>query len=153
MSDENITPPATTDYNFTPKFSYLHTKTRVEFNGSCLKKDKIMYTHRIKVNTYLVYEINKNFSITIYPTPENSLFGAVSLTKNIDKFKYPGYGIGFDRNCIIFGVDMSFSAHVEYRKKYILFPGEGTRQGLDGITLTAEKGIQLILMKIIKKYV
>ena len=50
--------------------------------------------------------------MTICPTPENSLFGAVSLTKNIDidKFKYPGYGIGFDRNCIIFGVDMSFSA-------------------------------------------
>ena len=44
LSDENITPPATTDYSFTPKFSYLHTKMRVEFNGSCLKKDKIMYS-------------------------------------------------------------------------------------------------------------
>ena len=29
----------------------------------------------------------------------NCLFGAVSLTKNadIDKYKYSGYGIGFDR--------------------------------------------------------
>ena len=44
LSDENITPPATTDYSFTPKFSYLHAKMRVEFNGSCLKKDKIMYS-------------------------------------------------------------------------------------------------------------
>ena len=30
----------------------------------------------------------------------NCLFGAVSLTKNadIDKYKYSGYGIGFDRH-------------------------------------------------------
>ena len=33
-----------------------------------------------------------------YPTIENCLFGAVKLTKNadIDKYKYSGYGIGFD---------------------------------------------------------
>ena len=32
------------------------------------------------------------------PTFENCLFGAVKLTKNadIDKYKYSGYGIGFD---------------------------------------------------------
>ena len=50
------------------------------------------------------------------------MFGAVSLTKSadIDKYKYSGYGIGFDRhgffwhpssgtgrNVTIFGVDMS----------------------------------------------
>ena len=62
-----------------------------------------------------------------YPTLENSLFGAVKFVKNadIDKYKYSGYGIGFDRrgtfstangfgkNVIIFGVDMSFSVHVD----------------------------------------
>ena len=33
------------------------------------------------------------------PTLENCLFGAVSLTKNsdVDKYKYSGFGIGFDR--------------------------------------------------------
>ena len=33
------------------------------------------------------------------PTLKNCLFGAVTLTKNvdIDKNKYSGYGIGFDR--------------------------------------------------------
>ena len=38
-------------------------------------------------------------SISTYPTLENCLFGAVSLTKNadIDQYKYSGYGIGFDR--------------------------------------------------------
>ena len=31
-----------------------------------------------------------------YPILENSSFGAFKLTK-IDKYKYSGYGIGFDR--------------------------------------------------------
>ena len=54
-------------------------------------------------------------------------FGAVTLTKNadIDKYGYSGYGIGFDRrssfsflsdgfgqNILVFGVDMSSSAHI-----------------------------------------
>ena len=60
------------------------------------------------------------------------MFGAVTLTKNanIDKYGYFGYGIGFDRgrsfslpsggfgqNVLIFGVDMSFSAHIDNNKK------------------------------------
>ena len=47
---------------------------------------------------YIVYEINKNIDISDYPTLQNCLFGAISLTKNadIDKYKYPGYRIGFD---------------------------------------------------------
>ena len=81
------------------------------------------------------------------------MFGAVSLTKNVDsdEQKYSGHGIGFDRkgtfsvgngfgrNCIIFGVDMSSSVHVNSKKKYILILGENPRQRLDGTTLTAEK--------------
>ena len=36
--------------------------------------------------------------MSIYPALENCLFSAVSLTKinDIDKYKYSGYGIGFD---------------------------------------------------------
>ena len=36
------------------------------------------------------------------PTLENCLFDAVTLTKNvnIDKYRYSGYGIGFDRRCM-----------------------------------------------------
>ena len=64
-------------------------------------------------------------------------------------YKYSGYGIGFDRkgkfsvgngfgrNCIILGVDMSSSVHVDNKKKDILILGEGRAQGLEG-TLTAE---------------
>ena len=81
--------------------------------------------HLIKkkvVNIYTVYEISKIINISNYPTLKNCLFGTVTLTKNadIDRYKYSGYGIGFDRhgrfsfpgtelgrNLIIFGVDMS----------------------------------------------
>ena len=73
-------------------------------------------------------------------------FGAVSLTKNADinKYKYSGYGIGFDRhgsfsfpgtglgrNVIIFGVDMSSSTKIDNRKKDILVLGKDPTQGLE----------------------
>ena len=61
-------------------------------------------------------------------TLKNCSFGSVTLTKNadIDKYGYFGYGIGFGRrgsfsfpgggfaqNVLIFGADMSFSAHID----------------------------------------
>ena len=57
------------------------------------------------VNIYAVYEIIKVTNISKYnsndnyPTLENALFRGVNLTKNadIDKYKYSGYGIRFDR--------------------------------------------------------
>ena len=70
---------------------------------------------------------------------------------DIDVYKHSGYGIGFDRKllfslgdgfgriCIIFGVDMSSSVHVDNKKKDILSFGEGPAQGLNGTILTAEK--------------
>ena len=92
-----------------------------------MKQDKIAFNHGKVVNIYLVYEINKSINISDYPTLENCLFGTVRLTKNadIDKYKYSGYGIGFDRkgsysignevgrNVIIFGIDMSSSSHID----------------------------------------
>ena len=42
--------PTTSDYSLNPQLSYLGNKTRVEFKGSCLKQDKIRYTHRKIVN-------------------------------------------------------------------------------------------------------
>ena len=78
---------------------------------------------------------------------------AVTLTKNadIDKYGYSGYGIGFDRrssfsfpgggfgqNVLIFGVDMSSSAHIDNKKKDILILGKEPTQGLEH-TLAAEK--------------
>ena len=57
------------------------------------------YTHDTIVNIYIVYEINKKDNTTSSdPTLENCLFGAVTLTKNveIDKYGYSGYRNGFD---------------------------------------------------------
>ena len=100
LSDEHITAPYTSDYSLNPRLSCLGTKTGVEFNGSCLTLNKITYDHEKVVNFYIVYEINKDVHISSYATLENCLLGAVSLTKNvdIDKYKYSGYGIGFDRH-------------------------------------------------------
>ena len=94
------------------------------------------------------------------------MFSAVKLTKNpdIDKYKYSGYGVGFDRkgkfsfgdgfgrNVIIFGVEMSSSVHVDNNKKDILILGEGITQGLDDTALTTEKKYSINYTKNNKKF-
>ena len=57
MSDEIINSIKTLDYGITPKLNYYGTKTRVEFNGSCSKQDKITYSCGKIVNIYIVYEL------------------------------------------------------------------------------------------------
>ena len=59
LSNENITAPTTSDYSLNPQ-CYLGNKTRVAFKGSCLKQDKITYTHGRIVSIYIAYEISKN---------------------------------------------------------------------------------------------
>ena len=128
LSDERINSIKTSNHSTTPNLDYYGTKIKVEFNGICLKQDSVTFSHTEVVNIYIVYEISKAFNISDDPTLENCLFGAVSLTKNadIDKYKYSGYGIGFDRhgsfsslgigldrNVIIFGVDMSSSTKID----------------------------------------
>ena len=75
----------------------------------------------------------------------------MTKNKDINKYGYSGYGIGFDRrssfsftgdgfgqNVLIFGVDMSSSAHIDNKKKDVLVLGKGPMQGLEH-TLNAEK--------------
>ena len=120
-----------------------HQKVKLKFNGSCLVQDQITYTPLTIVNIYIVYKIIKKNSISDYPTLENSLFGSVKLTKNpdIDKYKYCGYGIGFDRkgsfsfgngygqNVILFRADMSNSIHSTNKTNNILVLGKNFVQG------------------------
>ena len=88
---------------------------------------------------------NPNFTL------ENCLFGAVKVTKNADvnKYKYFGYGIEFDRkgafsgptgsfgnNAVIFGVGMSSSVHID-KKADILILGKDPTQGLGEHSLAA----------------
>ena len=135
LSTESIKTPTTSDNSLAPALSYYGVKTRVKFTGSCLKKDKVTFNHKKVVNIYIVYELNKIADIgNNFPTLQNALFGAVTLTKNADiyKYGYSGYGIGFDRrssfsfpgggfgqNVLIFGAGMSSSAHIHNKKKDI----------------------------------
>ena len=63
LSDKTIKPPATPGNSLTPALSYFGTKTRVNFRGSCLKQDKITFNHGKIVNIYIVYELDKKYSM------------------------------------------------------------------------------------------
>ena len=119
---------------------YDTSKIRIKYNGSFLNRSLPAILHGDIVNIYTVYEITSDYSSINYPTLENCLSESVKLTKNadIDKYGYFGYGIGFDKNLIIFGVDMSSSTKINNRKKDILILGIGPTQGLEN-TLSAEK--------------
>ena len=132
LSSESFKAISITYNSLTPALNYYGTKTRVKFTGSYLKQSKISYNHRKVVNIYIVYELGSSSSYIDDPTLKNYLFGAVTLTKNsdIDKYGYSGYAIGFYRrgsfsfpgggygqNVLIFGVDMSFTAHIDNKKK------------------------------------
>ena len=149
LSDETIKPPVTSGNSLT---TMTGDKIRLKFNGSYLKQHKLHYTHEATVKIYVVYELGASGPNDNDPTLKNYLFGAVTLTKNadIDKYGYTGYGIGFDRksvfsfpgtgfgqNILIFGADISSSAHIDNKKKDIVL-GKRPTQGLEH-TLTAEK--------------
>ena len=89
----------------------------------------------MKFRVSLRYLVTGCSSHNNYSTLKICLFGAVFLTKNvhIDKYGYSGYGIGFEgrsnfsfpegvlgQNVLIFGVHISFSAHIDNKKKDIL---------------------------------
>ena len=153
LSNESIKPPTTSTNSLNPRLSYSDTKIKVKFTGSCLKQPKFTFTHKKVVNIYINYELGASSSNVNDPTIKNCLFGAVILTKNadIEKYKYSGYGIGFDKrssfsftgggfgqNVLVFGAGMSTSIHIDIKKNDILVLGRGPAQGLES-TLTAEK--------------
>ena len=83
MYNEIIKPPTTSNHRHAPELGCFIKKIKVKFNGSCVKQDKITYTHRKIVNIYIVYKLSSNlnnFDLTL----ESCLFGAVRLTKNAD---------------------------------------------------------------------
>ena len=154
LSNKGMKPLNVDNNNLTPQINYYSHNLRVIFSGSCLQQSKIDYSNK-KISFYIVYELRTSPSSSINdPTIQNCLFGAVTLTKNdhIDKYKYSGYGIGFDRkgsflfpdggfgqNVIIFGADMSSSPHIDNNGKDILVLGRRPTQGLGENSLTAEK--------------
>ena len=137
-------PSSTSDNSFSPLIDYFGNKIRLKFTGGCLKQqNKLTYANETTLNIYIVYKLGASISFNDDPTLKNSLLGTVKQTKNadIDKYRYSGYGIGFDRkgsfsfpgggfgqNVRILGVDMSSFFHVDNKKKDILIIGKGPTQ-------------------------
>ena len=133
MSDEIFKLTALNTNSLAPKLDYVSKYTRVDFNGSCLRKQNKSTFNKKIVNIYIVYDLQSNLN-DFDPTLQNCLFGAAKITKSsdIDKYKYSGYGIGFDskgtfsrstgsfgNNTIILGVDMSTSTHANNRESLV----------------------------------
>ena len=133
MSNEKINVDNTFS-SLAPKLVYDNARIKLIFDRSFLRQDNVTINYGPIVNIYMVYRLIYRIadsSITL----QNCLFGAVKLTKSldIDKYKYSGYGIGFDssgtfshpsggdgRNVIIFGADMSSSVHANNKTRIIL---------------------------------
>ena len=139
-------------------------RMHVHLSGNHFQQNKVIIPYNNNaINIYCVYKLypiasSRDTSFTI----QNALFGAMQITKNaIDNSKniYKGYGICFDkrnqfghtitedgcahttnvRNVLIFGVDMSFSAHATNRANHIYHMGDGLTQGINDTTLYVEK--------------
>ena len=153
LSNEKIGYTKTSNYSQAPRLVYDNARIKLNFIGDLLKQDKVTYNRGPIVNIYIAHRLTpgiNNSGVTL----ENCLFGAVKLTKNtdIDKYKYSGYGIGFDsrgtflhpsgefgKNFIIFGADMSSSVHANNKARSILVFGKDFIQGIGNTGIYAEK--------------
>ena len=134
LSSESFKAISTSDNSLNPTLNCYGTKIRVKFTGDCLNQQKITYYHGKVVNIYIVYSLGAPSSNNSDPTIKSCLFGAVTLTKNMDIDIY-----GFGQNVIIFGADTNSSIHVANKGKDRLILGIGPTQGLGEHSLTAEK--------------
>ena len=116
-------------------------------------QNQLTYNYRPVVNIYIAYETTpdtKTSNIAL----KNCLFGAIKLIKNsdVDKYKYPGYGIGFDsrsifshpsggdgKNVTIFGADLSSSVNANNKVNNVLVLGKSFIQGINGTKIYGEK--------------
>ena len=145
-------------------------KMYVYLQGNYFKQNNLVNTNNNKVvsigviNIYIVYKLDPIASSrgTTF-TIQNTLFGAMQITKNADtsKYDYKGYGICFDersefghtiteggfahttdaRNILIFGADMSFSVHKTNRVNHIYLMGTDLTQDIHDTTIYAEKNL------------
>ena len=149
--EENIENITKSDSTSAPTFVDHHVLSDINFNGHSLINISIP---KKVINLYISYILKPwLWNLNRYFTLKNCLFGSVKLTKNAhpDKYKYNGYGIGFDshseflfrdesmeKNVINFGADMSSFVHIDDKNKDILILGKGATQGLDDTILTSE---------------
>ena len=100
MSEVSITYLSITNISFNPEIVYSCRGGSMIFKGISLKQDSVSFIHENVVDLHISHELNtwsrhlnKEFTLG------NCLFVAVKLTKNSDpdKYKYIGYGIGFEK--------------------------------------------------------
>ena len=140
------------------------SRMHVHLSGNRFQQNKVIIPNNNNaINIYTVYKLDPIASSrdTMF-TIQNALFGAMKITKNAtdnSKNNYKGYGICFDersqfshtitedgrahttngRNVLIFGVNMSFSAHVANRANHIYLMDDGLTQGINDTTIYVER--------------
>ena len=150
-SDEIIKASDISNNGLVQKSSYVGNKTRVKCHGSCLKQDKITYTHGTTLNIYVVQELGSNLNYNKSITLENCLFGSIKSAKSADinKYKCSRCGIRFHGNETFlfpnggFGADVGSSVHFD----------KGPTQGLDDTTIIAEKKFSIGFTVIRKQFI
>ena len=50
--------PAASNNSLASVLNHIHSKSKVKFDGSCIKQDKVTFTLKQVVNVYIVCEIN-----------------------------------------------------------------------------------------------
>ena len=85
MSNERNKAPTTTNNSLSPKLKYHNSKIREEFDGSFLIQNKLTFTQRNAVNSFIVYELNK-WSRDLYAdiAIKHYLLGVAKSIKNVD---------------------------------------------------------------------
>ena len=69
LSDESLDSITASNYKVTLELSFYDTKTSVEFNGSCLKQDKVIFNH----GNHVLLEVSEScgklgaISVTLRP--------------------------------------------------------------------------------------
>ena len=140
--------------NVAPNIKNSNSQLYVSFNGNYFEQDPITIPYNV-INIYRVYQLDPiSPTINTDYTVQNALFGDMKITKNTDSSKnnYKGYGNCFDeggtfskgninngRNVIIFGVHESSLVHANNKANNIYVIGHLFVQGIDDITLYAEK--------------
>ena len=133
LSHRKSKPPYTASKSLSPKFTWNESRIRLKFEKSCLKQENKAFTPNNVVNLFIVHDLDAwSKKLNTDFTLKDRLFGAIKLTKNadLDKYKYSGYGIGFDsrsefslkdgnigKSVIIFGADMSASVDSDNKEK------------------------------------
>ena len=118
MSNKKFTTPTTTDNSLSPTIKWHETsKFCLTFKGSCLKQKNGTYTPNIRINIFIVYELDTwSRDLKTDFTLKDCLFEGVKLARNTDpdKYVYTGYGVGFDLRSVFSLLDGSMGKKSHY---------------------------------------